>query len=179
MLSVLALGLSACTAYENLTYKFQQPIVLKCPDYKVIADAANLVRFKDGPGRDLIDIDFESEITNVNLGCLSDIDKKTKQGTLEVDVALQISAARGPANRTRKGRLEYFVSVIDNNRNVLFRETFPLGFSFPGNKSRIKFRSNPVTLQVPITPKWSNKYYHIFAGLKLTREELKFNRNKI
>ncbi len=178
-LSVLALGLTACTTYQNVVDKFNDPIVLKCPDYWVVADAANVIKYKDGPGRDLIDIDFEGKITGVQLGCLSNIDRNTKSGILEIDVTLRMDASRGPANRNRKARFDYFISVVDKNRKILFREDFPLGINFPGNKTRILFRSNPVTLEVPISPKWSSSYYGIFAGLKLTREELQFNRDKI
>ncbi len=176
---VLSVGLVGCSTYQIVVDKFKDPIVLKCPDYRVVADAANIIKYKDGPGRDLIDVDFEGEIIGVDLGCLSDIDRKTKTGTLAVDVTIRMDASRGPANRNRKARFDYFISVVDKNRKILFREDFPLGINFPGNKTRILFRSNPVTLEVPISPKWSSSYYGIFAGLKLTREELQFNRDKI
>ena len=75
---VLAFGLIGCSTYQNVIDKFKDPIILKCPDYRVIADAANLTKFKDGPGRDLIDVDFEGKITSVQLACLSDIEKKNQ-----------------------------------------------------------------------------------------------------
>lgn len=178
-LGVVALTFSACTPYQNVVDKFSDPIVLKCPDYWVVADAATIIKFNDGPGRDLIDVNFEGKITGVELGCLSNVDKITKSGILEIDVSLIMDASRGPANRDRKARLDYFVSVVDNNKKVLFREAFPLNINFPGNKTRIQFRSNPITLEVPISPKWSSSYYRIFTGLKLTHEELTFNRNKV
>lgn len=184
-LSALALGLSACTAFQNLTDKISDPIVLKCPDYWVIADAASVVKFKDGPGRDLVDVDFEGKIVGVELGCLSDIDRRSKTGTMEVDVTLRMVASRGPANRGRKARFDYFIRVLDPDfepgpdKKPLMAEDLVVVIDFPGNKTRIRFRTPPFTMVLPITPKWPSRYYRIFAGFKLTREELQFNRGKI
>ena len=116
---VLAFGLIGCSTYQNVIDKFKDPIVLKCPVYKVVGNMENLVRFRDGPGRDLIDVDFEGKITGVDLSCLSEIDRETKSGTLEVDVTLRMVASRGPANRNRKARFDYFFRVFDKKGNPL------------------------------------------------------------
>jgi hypothetical protein len=187
-LALLALGMSACTAYQNLTDGYRDPIVMKCPDYRVIADAANLVKFKDGPGRDLVDVNFEGEILGVDLECESDIDRPTRTGTLEVAVKITIGASRGPANRDRKARFDYFIRVVDQNRKILkfldddgnpVKKDLGVVTSFPGNKTRVQFRTPPFTLKLPISRKWSSSYYKIFVGFKPTRAELQFNRDKI
>lgn len=176
--TLLAAGLGACSAYQYVSDKISDPIVLRCPDYLVIADAANLVRFRDGPGRDLIDIDFEAEIIGVQLACTSNIDKRTLVGTLDVDVFVSFRAERGPANRSRKGRFNYFISVVDRDLKILYREAFTINVGFPGNKTRLVLRSEPVTLEIPITPKRASRSFRIFAGLKLSRDELEFNRRR-
>lgn len=177
---VLALGLSACTTYQNFVDTFQDPIVLKCPKYLVLTDAANITKFKNGPGRDLIDVDFEGEIIGVQLGCQSDIDRDSKTGTLEVDVILRMVATRGPANRDRKARFDYFVRVLDIKGEILQGKDMTVTINFPGNKSRVPFRSQPLTLELlDISPNRTNRYYRIFTGFKTTREQLQFNRDKI
>jgi len=176
--TLLAAGLAACSAYEYVSDKISDPIVLRCPDYLVIADAANLVRFRDGPGRDLIDVDFETEIIRVQLACTSNIDKRTRVGTLEVEVFVFFRAERGPANRSRKGRFDYFISVVDRDNKILYREAFAINVGFPGNKTRLLLRSESVTLEIPITPKRASRSYRIFAGLELSRDELEFNRRR-
>ena len=178
VLFLLAAGLGACSAYEYVTDKLSDPIILRCPDYLVLADAANLVRFKDGPGRDLIDVDFELEIIGVQLACISNIDRKTRVGTMDVDVTVSFRAQRGPANRSRKGRFQYFISIDDKNRKVLYREGFGIKIQFPGNKTRLVFRSKPVTLEIPITPKRASRSYRLFTGLILSRKEVEFNRKR-
>ena len=188
-LMVLAFGLIGCSTYQNVIDKFKDPIVLKCPDYRVIADAANLTKFKDGPGRDLIDVDFEGKITGVQLACLSDIEKKTRTGTLEVAVTLRMAASRGPANRDRKARFDYFVRFLDNkgtilrlpdkNGNIPKKKDLRVVIKFSGNKTHLQFRTSPFTRVLPISPKSSSSYYRIFVGFKPTREELLYNRKKI
>lgn len=178
VLTLVAWGLGACSAYEYVTDKISDPIVLSCPDYLVVADAANLIRFRDGPGRDLIDVDFETEIIRVQLACTSDIDRKTRVGNLDVDVTVTFSVQRGPANRSRKGRFDYFISVVGRDKKILYREAFAINVGFPGNKTRLLLRSEPVTLEIPITPKRASRSYSVFAGLILSRDELEFNRQR-
>ena len=186
--TLLAAGLAACSAYEYVSDKISDPIVLRCPDYLVIADAANLVRFRDGPGRDLIDVDFEGKITGVDLSCLSEIDREPKSGTLEVDVTLRMVASRGPANRNRRAKFDYFFKVVDKRGNPIWfldedGEKLEgiiqsVTITFPGNKTRLLLRSESVTLEIPITPKRASRSYRIFAGLELSRDELEFNRRR-
>ena len=176
---LLMLSLNACGGYQYISNKLAEPIILKCPEYLVLADAATVTKFRDGPGRDLVDINYDSEITGVRLGCESNIDRKTKEGSMDVDVTLLFSANRGPANRNRKARFDYIISVVNPEREVLDRQAFPLVVTFPGNKSRVQFASNPVVFTLPITSQWRIRYYRIFVALKLTRKELTYNREKI
>lgn len=169
-------ALAACSAYEYATDVFSAPVVFSCPKSWVIADAANLVRFRQGGGRDLTDIDFEGEITGVRLGCTSNVDKKTRVGNIDVEVEVLFNATRGPANRDRKAMFRYFVSVTDKDRAILYREAFNLPVEFPGNKTRLEIRSDKITLQLPVEPNRTSNYYMIFTGYELTREELEFNR---
>ncbi len=172
----LAIGLSAC-ADGRLPWT-SRSIVQPCPDYRVLADAARLTRFRPGPGRDLTDIDFEVQVVDVLLGCETDVSKKTLAGEMEVDVALAFAVARGPANRTRSADFAYFISVTDLNKKVLYREEFGISAVFPGNRSRRQVNSEPIILQLPLSKELDSKKYLIFAGLKLTRDELRFNRSR-
>lgn len=173
---VLCGALAACGAYEYASDMISAPIVLPCPKSWVIADAASLVRFQKGAGRDLTDIDYEGEITGVRLGCTTNVDRKTREGTMDVEVEVLINATRGPANRDRRAQFRYFVSVTDKDHKILYREAFDHAVAFPGNRIRLETRSAAITLQLPITPNRNSQSYLIFAGYELTREQLEFNR---
>ena len=173
LLSVLTTG---CSAVDTVTNVFSEPLVLPCPEYRVIADAASLIRFRDGPGRDLTDVNFEGKIVDVLLGCTSNIDKKTRAGSMDIEVILLFSASRGPANKDRKAHFPYFIRILDKKDRILWGEDYNISIGFPGKKTRLQFRSQPLTLVVPIREGWNNRSYVIMAGIKLNREELKFNR---
>ena len=108
-----AVSLSAC---ESGIPFMEKPIVLGCPDYFVLQEAATLTRFQDGPGRDLTDVEVRAQIGEVRLGCESDIENETDSGTLIVDVSPVIAAEMGPANKTDSATLPYFVVVTDPER---------------------------------------------------------------
>lgn len=173
LLCFLAAG---CSAVEKVTDVFAAPLILPCPEFRVIAEAASLIRFRDGPGRDLTDVNFEGKIANVQLGCVSNISKKTRVGSMNVDVSLILNAARGPANKDRKAKFPYFIRILDKNEKILKALDLDATIDFPGNKTRLQFRTPPLTFILPITPKWPHSYYRIFVGFKLSREDLKFNR---
>lgn len=175
----LAVALGGCSAYEYVSETISAPIVLSCPKSWVIADALNLTKFQDGGRKDLIDVVYEGDIAGIELGCTTKVDKKTKVGSMDVEVSIVVNATRGPANRDHKGRYDYFVSVTDNDRKVLYREAFVLPVEFPGNKTKLQIRTDPIVLQIPIEPGKSSGYYKIFTGFKLTHDQLEFNRARI
>ena len=180
--ALLVGGLWACETAEDVgdtvSLLWTDPLILKCPAYRVLADAASLVKFRQGPGRDLTDINFESTIVDVKLACESDVDRETAKGTVEVSVTVHFAAARGPANRNRRARFKYFIRVVGRDGKILYGEDFTLTVGFPGNRTKIWFRGEPVVLEFPITAKRSTTYFSIFTGFKLTPEELEFNRSK-
>ena len=181
-MAVLAGGLASCETAEDVgdrvSLLWRDPLVLKCPDYRVIADAANLVKFRQGPGHDLTDVNFESTIIGVQLGCESDVERETGEGKVEVSVTVRFGAARGPANRDRKARFDYFIRIVAHDGKILYGENIPLTVGFPGNRTKIQFRGEPIVLEIPVTAKRSTNSFRIFTGFKLTPEELKFNRSK-
>jgi hypothetical protein len=179
VVAVLIVALGGCSAYQYVSESFSAPIVLSCPKSWVIADALYLVKFQDGNRKDLTDVDYEGEIGGIELGCTTSVDKKTKVGSMDIEVSILVNATRGPANRDRKGRYDYFVSVTDSDRKVLYREAFVLSVEFPGNKTKLQIRTDPVVLSIPIEAGKSSGYYKIFTGFKLTHEQLEFNRKRM
>jgi len=174
----LAGALAGCTAVETVSDYIAPPVLLPCPEYRVLAEATSLTKFKKGPGRDLIDVNYEGHIEGMKLGCESKIDKKTKIGKMEIEITILFKASRGAANRDHKASFPYFIRVLDRTGKILWGEDFRVNINFPGNKTRLLFSGDPVTIEIPISPRWSNKFYRILTGIKLTREELQFNRQR-
>ena len=177
-----ALSLAACEtmdgAYNNVSQLWANPVVLACPTSKIIAEAARRIEFRSGKGRDLTDILSESVIDDVRLACVTKIDRTTRKGIMEVELIVVFGAKRGPADKSRRALLPYFISVTDLKRNVLYREEFKITVAFEGNQSTVQFIGTPIKLELPLSKKIKSTDYLIFAGFKLTRAQVDRNRRK-
>ena len=175
-----SITLSACetasNTFDSVTTLWEKPVVYACPTYRVLKDAAFLVGFKDGSGRDFVDIDVQATIGDARLECLTFVEKDTKKGHMEARFTVAFGARRGPANKTRKATLPYFVSVTDKRRNVLYRETFNVGVEFKGNQTALQFLGETIKLELPLSPDIKSTDYLIYTGFSLTREQLQYNR---
>ena len=176
LMSVLLLA--GCSATETVTGYFSKPVILSCPDYRILADAADYTTYRPGTGRDLIDVDVEGKYNNMRVACLTKIDKETRVGIMEVEITLDFIAQRGPANTTRKATFPYFISVTDLNKKILYREEFNVSVDFKGNLTGFSFRNDPITLELPLKPDVTGENYIIFTGFTLTREQLEINRTR-
>ena len=100
------LGLSGCGA-DSIPF-YTAPIVLSCPDYAILEDAATLTAFQDGPGRDITDVTVRAEITQVRMECITDVDSDTNTGHMEIKIIPIIAAEMGRRQRRRRCDLALF-----------------------------------------------------------------------
>lgn len=162
-----------------------------CPTIRILADAATVTKFREGPGNDLTDIVFEGEITDYNGQCTYDVDSDTGAGTLELELAIRIGAVEGPANSEGRATFDYFVTVIDvtaidsqqtvlNKRRfeILNKRRFHTGIEFPGNRTRLVYEDQPVVVIIFLTAGAIGSDFLIYVGFQLSREELQFNRRR-
>ncbi len=127
----LCLGVLALVGCETSDLPFvDKPIILGCPNFFVLEDAATLTQFRDGPGRDITDILVNAEMGEIRLGCLSKVDNDTNSGTLELDLSPIILAEMGAANVDSNAILPYFVIITDPDKNILYREELDMNISF-------------------------------------------------
>jgi hypothetical protein len=147
-----------------------------CPRISILGAAATLSKFRPGPGRDLIDVLYEGVLTNVTGSCAYADGGKRANRTLSMEVALVVTAARGPANRDGRATFPYFVGITDSSRNVLNKQRFSVTVTFPGNRNRLVITDNPVTLEIPVKAGQGGQDFQIFVGFQLSREELEYNR---
>ncbi len=173
--ALLAMLVSGCTAYEWAFGKSERP---PCPRVSVLAEAATVTKFRDGPGRDLIDILYSGEIGGVRSSCEYDIDDDTGEGTLTVTVGVLINGARGPADRERAGIFEYFVAIPSFYPRPEGRGVFTARLEFPGNLTRNRIEDRPVDLTIPINGSSKGADFNVLVGFQLSREELEYNRRR-
>ena len=170
----------ALTSCESVDVPFlAKKVILQCPDYFILEDAATLTKFIDGKGRDLTDIDFKAKMGEMQLVCITDVDPETDSGNMTIEVSPIIAAEMGPANTTDAAILPYFVVITDPDKKILYREELSITVSFSGNRTQIIVAAKPTAVEIPITPSIRNNYYRVYSGFELTREQVEQNRKAI
>lgn len=165
--AVLALAVAGCGS---------TPEPAECPPVSVLSEAASLTRFAPGPGRDLVDVDFRAELTDLRSGCVY-AREEGGASKLVVAVGPAVAATRGPANENRKADFQYFVSVVGADADILNKQLFAVSVTFPGNSTRVDVVQDdpPVSIDLPIAAEGEG-YYEILLGLQLSEDELLYNR---
>ena len=166
---------TAGNTYNTISSVWDKPILLPCPKYRILSDASRIIQFRKGPGRDLVDVNIDGQISDIKMECLTSMDKETNLGNMGVKIKVFFIIKRGPANINKKAFLPYFVSVTDESKNVLYREEFLTSIQFKGNLSAMKFFGETIELELPLTPKISSDDYIIYLGFLLNRNQLKYN----
>ena len=80
ILVITALTLTGC---ESVPF-MKKALVLNCPSYYILEDAATLTQFQDGPGRDITDVLVKAQIGEMQLACLTKVDNKTDTGIMVI-----------------------------------------------------------------------------------------------
>lgn len=145
-----------------------EPETRPCPQAVVLSDASRQVKFS-GQGRDLTDVLFEATIGTGRMVCEYD------ENVLDVDLQVQVIAARGPANSDRLANISYFVAVARSDQTVLARQSFDIAIPFPGNRTRVSGLEE-IGQVITLQGQEDGGDYRIYVGLDLTREELEYNR---
>ena len=144
-----------------------------CPRVAVLADAARIVKFGPGQGRDLTDVLYEAQFRDVTGTCAYDM----KRSHIDLEFSVDIEVARGPAETTRQVSMEYFVAVVDPNQNILGKEKFTSAFRFEGNANRAVITED-VSPRLPLKDVKLGPGYAVLIGFQLSAEELAYVRRR-
>lgn len=167
-MAAVALALSAAGC-EFLNPGVQPP----CPPVVVLKDAASLVRYRPGPGRDVTDVLFRADLVDFRGLCKYN----RKRTEVDIDLSVVFDVRRGPANTTRKATFDYFVAIPYFYPAPQGKQVFPISVSFKGNRTRLRYRDR-VDLVIPLDPKRLRDKYTVYLGFQLTPEEVEANRRR-
>lgn len=171
---VTLVGLAALLSGCGVFFK-KEPPPGPCSRAVILGDAQQLIRFRDGPGRDILDISYSGRLTRVFADCEYDMNKD-RTGTMKVRVYVAVEAERGPANRDRFAPYQYFVTLVDTKREPVSKNVFDMAAKFPGNVTRMTLTDDTVEMKVPIDAGQSGRDYTIIVGFQLSEDQLEFNR---
>ena len=168
-LAIAALALAAC-AIPGLTEEKDQKAEL-CPSASILGNAEQVVQFKEGSGRDLIDVMFQAEIGKLTMSC------RYLKGRVVTDLSFELIAERGPAARSRNGDFDYFVAISDVKGRVLAKETFRSRIGFPENRRRAGILEE-IEQSIPLRKNEDGGGYEILVGFQLSEDQLQYNRRQ-
>jgi hypothetical protein len=170
---LLVVLLAACggeSGPRNLLETAQAP----CPRVSILADAADLTRFRPGGGTDLAAMAFDARIAGFRARC----DYAPRRAGLDVTLTLAFNAERGPAATGRSVDLPYVVAVVSADESrVLSRAAFATRAVFPPNVSRLQGQGEELSIRLPGTPQEAAAQA-VLVGFALTPEELAVNRRR-
>jgi hypothetical protein len=142
-----------------------------CPRVAVLADAAHLAVFRDGPGRDLTDIQYEADIGRISGECIY----TKKKTSVTVDMKLLITAKQGPAGRDRAADFGYFVAVVAGQTNVLARKEFQSKIEFTADQPEVATVEELQEI-IQLKKDQPGSDFDVLVGFKLSPEQVARNR---
>ena len=141
-----------------------------CPRVQILEYADSLTEFASGPGRDVTDVVLKGRLVNVDGECIVEKD------AVELDLVVEFTVERGPANRTRKGRFAYFVAIPEFHPTPRGKRVFPVEIEFDSGINRVLYRDE-IAIEIPLTGKRGSTDFNLFVGFQLDRGQLEFNRS--
>ena len=145
------------------------------PNVNILPDAARLIQYQPGDGRDLTDVTLDARINDVMIGCKATRSGKFYTG-MDVRLRIIIDAERGPADRTRAAELSYFIAMTQFYPKPQAKQIFSARLQFPGNRTKITVVEQDVNVTIPLRAGEIGANFDVVVGFDLTREEVEDNR---
>jgi hypothetical protein len=150
---------------------FRPGEVKVCPRVSLLNEAASMIRYRDGPGRDLTDVLYEAKVRDINWSC------KYLDNRLRVEAVIDIVAQKGPASTGANAQVPFFVAIIDGGQNIVAKKTFSSEVEFRAGQRRAGVREE-IEQTVFLKQGESGTDYEIIVGLQLTEQQLQQNRGR-
>jgi hypothetical protein len=159
-------ALAACSAPKPTEF------APSCPRVVVVADAADLSRYRPGGGQDLTDLVLDGRILPPKGSCERE-DRDNVRTNLNVDLQL----LRGPASRGRAAPISYFVAVRDGDR-LIDKQVYNLTVTFPENQDQMRITGPLTSMLLPVNKEKAAAAYDVLVGFQLSPDELAVNRQR-
>ena len=162
--------LAACSTLEEPESAAARP----CPQARVLGNADQITQFRSGPGRDVLDIEYEAQIIELAGECVY-----RRDGSLSATFAPAFRVTLGAADTDRQASFEYFVAIVRRaDSAVLNKEVFPITVEAPPNQSQVRFRDGEVSFSLPLKEGETGAGFQVLLGLQLSATQLDYNRKQ-
>ncbi len=149
-------------------------IVPPCPPVRVDNATATLTKFKDGPGRDVTDIEYQAEIVGYKGHC--DFSTSSVEVIFDVDIAL----TSGPAVTGGTAPLYYFVAVPQFFPDPAGKQIMQVTRKLPAKPAlRETFTESGARVRIPLKPEQAGASFDVYIGFQLDNAQLEYNRTRM
>ncbi len=152
----------------------EEAVSALCPTGGIVPDANLIVLFRDGPGRDVTDVLVQGQVVDMKITC-EYAKGRNARPAVTLDLQIAFAAERGPAERTRKASLPYFVAIVDGERNIVAKENFNADFEWTDNRPRTG-RVDQWEPRIPLRSNFDGPSFQVLVGFQLTAEQVAWNR---
>jgi hypothetical protein len=150
----------------------KEPVLAPCPVVSILADGADISRYRPGAPPDLAALLVDGRIAGVSASC-----DFVRGGGVEVKVAVLMDVERGPATRGNRADFPWFLAVTSGDDSQLVqRKDAVLVVNFEGNQTRARVTTAPESIIFP--PGRNPAEYRVRVSFALTAEELDRNRSR-
>ena len=169
-ITVMALLASSCSGSvdTNIFNVFGSPKPpLPCPEVEVLPGADTITIFREGQGRDLVDVRFEGVIVPVSGECQY-VDDDT---AVVVDLILQIGATKGPAAESQTEEFPFFVAIAETSGKIIAKKIFYSPIEIAEGRRRGAIQEE-IEQRIPLKGLKTGGDYVIIMGFQLTKEQM-------
>jgi hypothetical protein len=150
----------------------KETVLAPCPRVTILADGADVSRYRPGAPPDLAALLADGRIAGVNASC-----DYVRGGGVEVKVSVLMDVERGPATRGNRVDFPWFLAVTSGDDSQLVeRKDARLLVTFDGNQTRARVTTAPESIIFPAGRNPAE--YRVRVSFALTAEELDRNRRR-
>ena len=140
-----------------------------CPETAIVSGAESITLFESEGSQDLSDMLLRSTLVEFTGECVYENEAVT------VDLALILAGERGPAiSQEQSVSVDYFVAVLDPEKQILGKEIFTTDFIFSDRRTRVLSREE-LRQVIPLENARSGQFYSVLMGFQLTDEQRLYN----
>lgn len=146
-------------------------IVPPCPPVRVDSATASVTKFKDGPGRDLADIEYQAEIVGFKGQCIYDDDE------VEVRLDVDFAVTGGPAAKAGSAPLYYFIAIPQFFPSPDGKRIMAINRKLPARPAaRETFTESDVRVAIPLKKDQAGAAFDVYVGFQPDAAQLEYNR---
>ena len=142
-----------------------QPPPPVCPTALLLQGAERTASYSPGAERRPAALRHHAVVTNLASGC------RFGEEGVDLDIAFDLIAERGPAFSGAAVDLSYFVATIGPGRQVLSKQVLSSEIAFAGSEE-IAGVSEQLTLRLPAVTPEQARAYAVYVGFQLEDAEL-------